>query len=182
MGTRHVIMVVVADQIKVAQYGQWDGYPDGAGVEILYYLKKAALGKLLVGATHCQFITDSEADELDAKFALDKEAAKQWWDGHPQLSRDVSYKILRYVSKQANKRTKLLLQDYSEFANGGVGCEHTYVIDFTTFTLEVYTGHHSYTDAKFPNTRLPKMKLMASYSLKNLPTTKQFLEDCKEEH
>lgn len=38
MGTRHLIEVVVDGQIKVAQYGQWDGYPSGQGVDVLKFL------------------------------------------------------------------------------------------------------------------------------------------------
>ena len=38
MGTRHMIGVVSDGKYRVAQYGQWDGYPSGQGVGILEFL------------------------------------------------------------------------------------------------------------------------------------------------
>ena len=35
MGTRHITAVVSEGQFVVAQYGQWDGYPTGAGNDIV---------------------------------------------------------------------------------------------------------------------------------------------------
>ena len=38
MGTRHMIAVVNNGKYRVAQYGQWDGYPSGQGVGVLGFL------------------------------------------------------------------------------------------------------------------------------------------------
>ena len=35
MGTRHITTVVAEGEFVVAQYGQWDGYPTGAGNDIV---------------------------------------------------------------------------------------------------------------------------------------------------
>ena len=40
MGTRNVTMVIHKGETKVAQYGQWDGTPDGQGVTILGFLSE----------------------------------------------------------------------------------------------------------------------------------------------
>ena len=32
MGTRNLTAVYLDGQYKVAQYGQWDGYPEGQGI------------------------------------------------------------------------------------------------------------------------------------------------------
>ena len=41
MGTRGLTKVIDKDGItKVAQYGQWDHYPEGQGVKILYCLNR----------------------------------------------------------------------------------------------------------------------------------------------
>ena len=38
MGTRHQQMVInQKGEIKLSQYGQWDGYPSGQGKDILTY-------------------------------------------------------------------------------------------------------------------------------------------------
>lgn len=35
MGTRNLTAVYLDGQYKVAQYGQWDGYPEGQGITAL---------------------------------------------------------------------------------------------------------------------------------------------------
>ena len=39
MGTRHLICAISDDEYRIAQYGQWDGYPEGQGAAILEFLK-----------------------------------------------------------------------------------------------------------------------------------------------
>ena len=39
MGTRNLTCVVFDNKIQVAQYGQWDGYPDGQGVGIIEIMR-----------------------------------------------------------------------------------------------------------------------------------------------
>jgi len=38
MGTRNLTMVISDGKTKIAQYGQWDGYPSGQGADILAFL------------------------------------------------------------------------------------------------------------------------------------------------
>jgi len=38
MGTRNLTCVIKGGDFKVAQYGQWDGYPSGSGKDILEWL------------------------------------------------------------------------------------------------------------------------------------------------
>jgi hypothetical protein len=38
MGTRHLIEVKIDGELKVAQYGQWDGYLTGQGVNIADFI------------------------------------------------------------------------------------------------------------------------------------------------
>ena len=38
MGTRNLTMVYLNGEYKVAQYGQWDGYPEATGCLILKFL------------------------------------------------------------------------------------------------------------------------------------------------
>lgn len=44
MGTRNLTMVISQEgEKKVAQYGQWDGYPSGVGASVLAFLKNEEL-------------------------------------------------------------------------------------------------------------------------------------------
>lgn len=40
MGTRHLIAAVIDGEYKIAQYGQWDGDPEGQGLTVLDFLLK----------------------------------------------------------------------------------------------------------------------------------------------
>ena len=39
MGTRNLTAVFIDGEYKVAQYGQWDGYPGGQGMTALHFLR-----------------------------------------------------------------------------------------------------------------------------------------------
>lgn len=39
MGTRNLVAVQIDGQYKIAQYGQWGGYPEGKGVDALTFLR-----------------------------------------------------------------------------------------------------------------------------------------------
>ena len=39
MGTRNLTAVYIDGEYKVAQYGQWDGYPEGQGLTALHFLR-----------------------------------------------------------------------------------------------------------------------------------------------
>lgn len=49
MGTRHIIAVVADDEYKIAQYGQWDGYPSGAVTNASRVIKKMSTEDVLRG-------------------------------------------------------------------------------------------------------------------------------------
>lgn len=39
MGTRNLVAVQIDGQYKIAQYGQWGGYLEGKGVDVLTFLR-----------------------------------------------------------------------------------------------------------------------------------------------
>ncbi|KAI5238362.1 hypothetical protein E4T43_07446 [Aureobasidium subglaciale] len=42
MGTRNLTIVYYKGRYRIAQYGRWDGCPDGQGLTILHFLKDPA--------------------------------------------------------------------------------------------------------------------------------------------
>ena len=40
MGTRNLIAVQLDGKYRIAQYGQWDGNPENAGVDVLTFLRE----------------------------------------------------------------------------------------------------------------------------------------------
>jgi hypothetical protein len=67
MGTRNLTMVIQNEETKVAQYGQWDGYPNGQGATIVKFLL-ANLGnnleKFRQAVSKCSWLTDEENNEM----------------------------------------------------------------------------------------------------------------------
>ena len=69
MGTRHTTAVKQNGEYKVAQYGQWDGYPEGAGVSILSFLKKCIKkGKMDTFRKHISECTEASLESIREKW------------------------------------------------------------------------------------------------------------------
>lgn len=71
MGTRHLVCVFYQGKWWIAQYGQWDGYPEVQGVRIFRFLSVARnIEDLKAGLAHVYVPTKDELDaisgELDA--------------------------------------------------------------------------------------------------------------------
>ena len=162
MGTRHLISVVSDGQIKIAQYGQWDGYPTSAGADIQDFLSGANL--------------DTFTDRVNAL---------EWWDGdlvravweqagskdgwiavedadkvkarYPELSRDTGSNILWLVL--SGKVTKVV--DDSSFADDDVWCEYHYLLNLDDHTLSLDSfGEHVgvYTFAQWVNMTMAELQ------------------------
>lgn len=69
MGTRHKIKVIYNGELKVNQYGQWDGYPTGQGADVLKFCRSPWNMRNLVDALRDDFISQ----ESDTKFLDNKE-------------------------------------------------------------------------------------------------------------
>lgn len=130
MGTRHIIAVVKDNDYKVAQYGQWDGYLDGQGQDIVEFLRdrfdrkkfEAQLAKLY-------WITDEEIQKI--------QSTGKWEKGYPYLKRSCSVDILDHIQ---DGDIKVGLQNEIAFAGDGLYCEWAYVINLDTDELEIYKG------------------------------------------
>ena len=187
MGTRNLTAVKVDGEYKIAQYGQWDGYPSGQGLNVMDFLHHADLEFFKNQVRKCRFITDKEAEDIDKKFG------HKFADDYPQLSRDMCAKILHFVLDNRKEEGFLLLNSI-DFASDSLFCEWAYVIDFDANTFEVYKGFveephtekERFTDLegdKWERKRTERyypIKLLKKYNLDNIPTEKQFLEDCEE--
>lgn len=189
MGTRHLIAVQSGGEYKVAQYGQWDGYPRGQGTEVLTFLSnKQRVKKFKAKLDLVRFLDEEgrdkafiEAHEKNAHSNPDKRTPKQkaWFDKF--ITRNLGAKILTSIVESEDK--EILLRNEIDFAGDSLFCEYAYVIDFDKGTLEVYRGFNK---KKLKKTeRFAKMKgdsegyepirFWKSFSLSDLPTKKQFL-------
>lgn len=135
MGTRNLTAVVLDGQYRVAQYGQFDGYPSGVGQEILEFLLSCDLDKLKSKVDLCSSITPEEIERIRIETGDDD----SWIDKYPNLYRNTAGKILEFIynsDPEDGCSVKLSLR----FAADSLFCEWGYVIDFDKRTFEVFRG------------------------------------------
>lgn len=204
MGTRHLTCVYQDGQYKLAQYGQWDGYPSGQGVTVLAFLRDKLVGN------EAKFV-----ERLNACFTATHEQVEQWYKevGHtrtdgfvdcavadlfskrfPSLSRDTGAEILSLIFDSTEP---VPLRPDLDFAADSLMCEFLYLIDLDKRTLEVYEGFNkeplSGTDRFFflmEKIRTPgdykgaeqyyPVKLRASFSVDSLPDGQEFTDAFRE--
>lgn len=174
MGTRHLIAVVSSGVFKVANYGQWDGYPSGQGQEVLRFLGEADLAAFKAKVDQCRPLTAGEIAAV--------EATKDWPTVYPHLSRDAGAKVLTMVADSENGLGLVLTP---EFAADSLFCEWAYVIDLDAGTFEVYKGFQRkdrerevrgrFKDLPTDNPDYLPVGLYRTYRLDSLPSKEDFL-------
>ena len=187
MGTRNLTMVVLNGETKIAQYGQWDGYPEGQGLTILNLLKTFDLNIFKEKVAMLRWLTDEECNQLNKT---------DWVKHHPYLSRDIGGKILGIVydgklcSTLFDKTTIELdiqilgLINHESFAHDSVFCEWGYVIDLDNNTFEIYKGLNKSplkdTDRFFGPQQdgYYPISERVRFDLSNLPSSNIFLNKC----
>lgn len=132
MGTRHLIEVKIDGELKVSQYGQWDGYLSGQGAGIARFIHKSMdRGKFCSALRECRFIDE----ERDKSLIAQVEADEDWRKNYPHLSRDAGSDILEMIQNRGG----LILKDSRDF-RGESGCEYAYLIDMDEDTVTVTRG------------------------------------------
>ena len=144
MGTRNLTGVIKNGEYRVAQYGQWDGYPEGQGATVYDFLMgEGNIARLEANLDNCRWVTEEDYAEArkeigveDTNGWLDPEQAQMWQDQYPTLDRGTCATILFLVA-QADGNPVVLKND-EDFLNDGLFCEWAYVIDLDTRELKVY--------------------------------------------
>ena len=127
MGTRHLQTIISKKgDVMINQYGQWDGYPEGQGLDILHYLRGANLEKY---QKNLHKIKQATKECLNAVVKN-----KDWPNKHPYLSRDCGAKIHQMIE---DGKVKFVVHMDNKNADW---CEGFYTIDFQKelFTSEFY--------------------------------------------
>ena len=193
MGTRNLTCVFKDGEYKVAQYGQWDGYPAGVGADILTFLHEW-VNELEYELVNVEWITEAERNATWENYERDGDMVEmgeyeKWSEEYPELSRDTGGKILARIREfsPSERKPKLKLENSLSFAADSLFCEWAYVVDYDKGTFEVYEGFNK--EALTPMERFfefdnPKeeyrpVKLKKAYPLNGLPSVEKFLEDCE---
>lgn len=207
MGTRNLTMVIANGETKVAQYGQWDGYPEGQGAVALNFLINNDLVEFKHKLNSVQFITGSKQKEIDSWLKsigcengwMNMDQADQYKKRYPLLSRDNGADILEMIMESDADIN--WVSDSSEFAGDSLFCEWAYVIDLDKNTFEVYQGfnntpltiedrfYYLTPEADKENQRRKDyggdsmyypVKMIKSYNLNDLPLEAEFVNHFKQ--
>jgi hypothetical protein len=158
MGTRNLTVVKNnLGETKIAQYGQWDGYPSYSGIKALEFLRDEYNQQLLnVKLDLVQFVGDEEVDTLYKQYESTDWENKDFLNAYPGLHRDTGVGILEVV---ANATNVIKTVDNTDFANDSLFCEGIYEVDFST---NKFTSNYN--------------DIVAMYDLDNLPTDEEYLK------
>lgn len=189
MGTRNLTIVYMNGEYRLAQYGQWDGYPDGQGMTCLKFLRDQMKENEFRSA-----LASMRYIDFDTNVGRRIEDAFNKGVSFPEFDRDTGAEILWMI--QNCQTTSRYLRDDIEFAAASLFCEWAWVIDFDRRTFEAYQGfnhtpltpedrfyflvdkeeHYEHTPQEYHG-----VKLVASWPLDNLPTDEEFLNAFKED-
>ena len=174
MGTRHLICAKVDGEYKVAQYGQWDGYPSGLGTTILDFLRNADMKKFKKAIASTKFANKEQIEEINAMTSFPQE-----------FSRDTGGEILGMILNEGVR----LVHDSSSFINDSLFCEWAYVVNLDDDTLEVYKGFNTtplkkterFYNEKANDGGYYPCKLVGKVDLNKLPTDATFIKKFEKE-
>ena len=137
MGTRHTICAVLNGEIKLAQYGQWDGKPAPQGIRILEFLEsRERVQRLKDSLLRSTFVersilrTGREYEEWYGESRSDATlVGERFW------SRDLGARVL-YNIIEAPEESPPLMNSLCHLWEG----DWVYVINLDTEILEIYSS------------------------------------------
>jgi len=171
MGTRNLTLVIHKQKPVVAQYGQWDGYPEGQGLTVLRFLqKKENIEKLRNAISKLRYMQDKDTKERKdfcvsigaSGDYLGTDQGKQYDKQFPFDSRDHGADILNKIIE--SNLQEIVLNDAIDFGKETLFCEWAYKLNLDTETLFVYQGGTLGSPIK-------------SYAFDNLPDEDTFLKE-----
>jgi len=148
MGTRNLTAVKSNGEIKVAQYGQWDGYPAGVGQDIVNFLIGGIdLDTLRERLEMVEFISEGELKDLWTECGADPdsnmvnmEVSNNFKTEYPELHRDCSGGDVLSIIYNNEDCRPIKLQDSMDFGADGLYCEWAYLLDLDKNELIVNEG------------------------------------------
>nr|OQO26889.1 hypothetical protein B0A51_08342 [Rachicladosporium sp. CCFEE 5018] len=192
MGTRHLICIYHNGRFVLAQYGQWDGYPDGQGVVILAFVKAPGNVALLASKTpNIEPLIIAEVDDYIKGWTLENPNAETPMFSQPcppSLSRNTGAKMLDLIAASTSEAWVPVYLEL-DFVKDGLFCEWAYVIDLDRETLEVYCGgershyegdtSHVSGVRRLDETEGSVVSLVGRWGFTSLPEETHFINVCR---
>jgi len=193
MGTRHLTIVIQKENPVVAQYGQWDGYPEGQGITVLNFLRTVDMNRFKKRLKDVRFMNKRDESSLK-KFMkkigaengwMDMDQAKLYYNQYPYLSRNHGAEILQMIYDSVGK---VVLQNSISFAADSLFCEWAYLIDLDKNVLEVYEGFNQtpledgqrfkdLVNVEYSTGTYYPIRHVKTYPLDELPTDEDFVKE-----
>lgn len=157
MGTRGLTKVIDADGVlKVAQYGQWDHYPSGQGLNVLSIISKyGMLGRIKDNLSKCVSGTVEQIERMAYEAMntnaelITLEQGNMLERMYPQLSRNTCSDILNVIAYSMGNEIVLHLD--TDFENDELFCEGVFTVNFQTNEFISNCG----VEVRFPLDNLP---------------------------
>ena len=192
MGTRHITAVVSEGQFVVAQYGQWDGYPTGAGNNIVAIIS-GKIGQLKDSLRHIVPVESGTVERYWTEcgaydWGADMETCQRFKAKHMTLDRDTGPDILNIL---IHTEVPVELHLDVDFIGNGLFCEWVYVVDLDSGMFEIYRGFQTHPSENRFSTMFEgeidgyyPPKLVATYPLDDLPLgpeLQRLEKDCEQD-
>jgi hypothetical protein len=160
MGTRNLTKVIDKNgEIRVAQYGQWDGYPDGQGRSMLAFISEyRMLEKIEKSLVKCRFVSEGEMSAAYDVYSDEPkwEELRNDFQGYgvafPSFSRDTCTDILKVI---VYSNEEVILWDDREFENDDLMCEGVFTLNYQT---KQFTTTYQNITASFDFDKLPTIE------------------------
>ena len=136
MGTRNLTKVIDKDNVtRVAQYGQWDGYPEYTGKRILEFISEYnMLAKIEKSLGKAEFVSDEYVKQVYDKMNSDEDFSI----AYPSLTRDTGCDILKVLFYSNGP---IPIVDSSTFEEDDLFCEGVYTLNYNSRTFtSTYNG------------------------------------------
>lgn len=153
MGTRNLTVIIKDSQVKLSQYGQWDGYFNCAGKKFTAFVKdnlqnnETMLNRFKERVDLLKAINDTQSQELIKHYEELKKNKDFMMPFNlllPQLSRDTGVDILSIINGLEkydfnNKQGfPVVLMDFREACQW---CEFVYIINLDSEEVYMLTSH-----------------------------------------
>jgi len=153
MGTRYLILIKKAGRYKLAQFCQYDGHIDAAGIGILKFLNKVNLEKFKKKVSRLKFI--------DFEYLISM--GDKWKKLYPWISPSKGFLILRSINKGADEH----LSCFDAYKDLDL-CDYYYLIDLDKNVFQASNDYNSSADSL--------ENQIFSFNLGNLPKTKEYFK------
>jgi hypothetical protein len=135
MGTRGLTKVIYKGETIIEQYGQWDHYPEGQGVTMLYTLQDPKTVENFISKIP-QIYYPSE-DEVEAMYKpfedgsmpgmMTFDSGKSFSEKYPTLTRDTGAEVFRVIADWDDSPIPIVKAE--EFERDDLYCEGIYTVD-----------------------------------------------------